>query len=266
MNPRITVLLWFLISPNLIWGQTKKNQISIYLAPVYSKTAFTNLASIDIVQNGWFNQLYETQKPKRGILGYYIGGEYFRKINHRFSLGIGLNYSLNGQKSKEFFSINGISDQVLESLPDYGGTFYKLTYKSYEATMGIQWNCKEKGKIKYFISSNLLSNVYFKVESKRYMRNKNTGNIEFGGARSTYFKAVRNSRFSELVQHFNNGMWRVGIYIGGGFYYSIYKDFGIKIEPHFRIYSNLFDTSEGPTIVSGRIYNIGCKMSVKHDF
>lgn len=158
------------IIPSFGYCQTR-NSFEIFYSPTFSKTNFNNLP---FFENDWVYQLYSTKKPNKGIYGYYYGVYYRRQIFDKFRVGIGINYSLNGQQAPDFYKVKGISEQDLMNIPDYGGTSYSIIYKSYESPIVIEYKFSKKNKINYFATAGVCFNVYYRVEAENYFISKST--------------------------------------------------------------------------------------------
>lgn len=243
-------------------GQSTKNQISYFLGPTYSKTNF-NLTSNFLT--GWFKQLYETKKPTKGVSGHYIGLDYRRKLSDKFEIGIGFNYSMNGQQSPNFFKIKGISEQALKDKPDYGGTSYRVVYKSYESALRLDYVLLRKNDLHFYSTLGAMLNVYYRVEANNFFISRSTGDKRVGANEDVYFHAT-GGRVEELKRHLKLGLWRIGILIGGGLEYNPIPIWSIRAEPILRIYSDLHDSSESNFIMDGKLFNIGCNLGMGINF
>lgn len=246
------------------FAQQGKNSIEYYNALTYSKTNFTNLP-FSIFTNDWFSQLYDTQKPTKGMSGFYFGLSYRRQIGEKTSVGVGVNYSENGQKSTFFYKINGVSEQDLNSIPDYGGTAYSIKYKSYESPLFIEYFLKDNLRFRYFVIVGGAINVYYRVEAENYLLSKSTGSIDAGCCLDVYFHA-NGGTVKELKKHLEFGLWRMGFLIGVGIEYKAFPLLSVRAKPMLRVYSNLHDTNVANTVAQGSLFNLGCDISFNLNF
>ena len=264
-NFRHIVLIFSgLLFSGLLFSQTiKKNSFFINATPTYAKSNFTNLNDLN---SDWLLRLYESEKPTKGILGYYIGVGYKRALVSNWNLGIGVSYSINGQQSPDFFKIKGISMQDLESLPDYGGTSYRIVYKSYESHILVEYVYKKKGKFSFSVLTGGAFNVYYRVEAERFMISKASGKKGSGGVHETFFNASKDRVIDDLKRHISLGLWRLGFFAGWSLEYRVHPLFSINAAPTIRYYTNLHDTSVAKSVVEGGIVNIGCQIGLNLNF
>ncbi|MEM6878556.1 MAG: outer membrane beta-barrel protein [Bacteroidota bacterium] len=267
MHPYCTLLLlfcWLWSNSLMLSGQSfsKKNSFSFFYTPMYSKTGFTNLE--EVLAASSLDDLLETKAPKRGIYGYSYGLHYQRRIVDQWAVGLGVQYALHGQRSPQFYSINGVSDKVLDDKPDYGGILYKITYSSYEFPLYAKYHLKRKRKLRYFLQFGGLFNIYLRVQARDYIISRGNGmrmNSNF-----SELAHANGTLLEELQQHVEFGMWRLGFMLGGGLEYEPWSFLSLAASPEFRFYTNLKDTSEFSTLVEGGIYSIGIALSAQIKF
>ena len=243
-----------------LYGQEKarRNSIELVFTPLISKTDFKNLD--DLLSRGVFSRLYNTHRPERPILGYYYGLSYKRLIGYKWKVGIGFEYAYNGQQSRQFFSINGVSDEVLSANPDYGGSQYKITYKSYSLPLSVEYRILQKNKWSYWIRGGGFLNIYSRIEARSFNFNKETGKREIGSCHQIYVRST-GSFFSVIRQHLEKDLWRLGFFVGGGVEYEMLPFLSLKAMPEFRYYGNL-KRAPFAQLASGDIMNIGCRFSL----
>ncbi len=248
---------------NLFSQSDKKNTISIFFSPTISKTNFTNLNTFD---SGWLDRFYESQLPNKSILGYNFGIRYSRMLIKDFSLTLGIGYSLDGQKSPDFFKIKGISEADLNATPDYGGSAYIIKHKSYDFPLILNYRIRTKSKFSYVVSGGGLLNIYYRAEAKNFFISKESGKKESGANESKYFLAAGNNTFQKLRRHFNEGLYRWGGIFKVGIVYNVIPYFSIEFSPEVKFYGNLKDTSIAHTVVEGGFYNIGGAINLNYNF
>lgn len=246
-------------------GQEKKNRITIFYSLTYSKSNFTNIRNLSLQTSSWIERLYDTKEPNRGILGYYYGINFSRKIAAKYSIGIGLNYSLNGQQSPNFYSINGISDASLDARPDYGGRAYKITFKSYEVPLNFEYIIKRKKSINYIIRAGVLANIYYQTEAYNFGISRATGKKSRAGIYESFYGNTK-PVIKVLSKRITQGLMRIGGLAGFGLEYNAYAFLSLGVASEIRFYGNLFDTSAASTVIIGGFYNVGLNFYCRAKF
>ena len=243
-----------------LYGQEKarRNSIELVFAPLVSKADFKNLDKV--ITNLSIKDLYNTHLPDRPVLGYYYGISYKRRLGYKWKIGLGVEYAYNGQQSRQFYSIKGVPDDVLDGKPDYGGTQYKVTYKSYGIPLSVEYRIHRKNRWSYWAEAGGFLNIYYRVEARNFTISRATGIRETGCCYGSYFRAT--GSFSKIIrQHLEMDLWRVGFFVGGGVEYELLPFLSLKALPEFRYYGNLA-AREYVHLASGDIMNIGCRFSV----
>ena len=246
------------------YGQEKarRNSIELVFAPLASKTDFKNLDKV--ITNVGIKDLYRTHLPDRPIFGYYYGLSYKRRIGYRWKVGLGVEYAFNGQQSPRFYSINGVSDDVLDEKPDYGGTQYRVTYRSYGIPLSVEYRIHRKNRWNYWIQAGGFLNIYSRVEARNYTISRATGFRGPGCCYGSYLRST-GSFFSVIQQNLEKDLWRLGFFIGGGVEYEILPFLSLKAIPEFRYYGNL-KRAPFAQLASGDIMNVGCRFSLNTHF
>lgn len=260
MRISICILLWICGFGTILAQKQPANKIEVHYAPLYVKSNFTNLD--DVIFSSFFKRRYESAAPSKGIYGYSWGMMYHRRFGKKLWAGIGASYAIFGQRSPRFYSINGVPDEILDGKSDYGGTLYKIQYKSYEVPLTFSYTIAKKNKWRYFVHASAAANVYFEVFTINYNISRATNKRERGCCIEGYGRSGKDAVLPRLRQHIKWDMWRLGFHVGGGVEYELFPFLSLKAAPEFRYYFDLFDTTEFPTIVSGRIFSAGIDFGV----
>ena len=233
-----------------------KNAISIFYTPTFGSSNIKNYSDVFQYTVYFRDNLFPSEAPSQGVWGYSFGFSYQRQLKQKLSISLGFRYNKRGQKSPDFFEIQGIPPSSYSE--NYGGSYYKITYESYEFPLLFSYRWKAQNKFNFYWTAGLSADVFSEVYAQNYILDRALGEFRRGCCTATFSYSNKEPGIKRFFDISKKGLIRTGLMLGANIEYVINPHISFSLQPEFWTRSNFINEFD-PAVFSikGWMYDFG---------
>jgi hypothetical protein len=206
-----------------------------------------------------YKVMYDSKRPEKSAYGYNLGLTYQRKIK-RFSLELGIFYTVLSTNSGNFFQIRGIIPDIHSN---YGGIEYNLTYLGLEAPFNLHYEICKKERLTLALSIGTSFNLMGRFKVEQHLIQKESG-VKFQTGSYLYIDDPRLDVYLSKLKEKRSQ--RIAFCLGLTLDYKLYKHLSISAMPIVKYYSNALEKSYSVDALRADAFLFGLQSQLNFNF